>query len=147
MNPQNVEDSTLVDQCNERGRHVFLSGINLIYEQARINNYLAQLFYLKPSPALLKQTSLLRYETWIGLVADRLMELGVPADEVNEHVIDFPWYRDRFDHDASAWVTADEYFHLFMHLGREDTQEDAVPRVCLSERIAYDPESLDYQPF
>jgi len=147
MNPQNVEDLTREDQSRERKRHVFLSGINLIYEQARINCYLAQLVFLKPSPAILQQTISLRYDMWIALVADRLMVLGVPADDVSDHVIDFPWFRDRFVDDAFPWVTADEYFHLFMHLGLEDTPEHAAPNVCLSERIAYDPDSPEYHPF
>lgn len=147
MNPQNVEDMTHVDQCAEKRRHDFLSGINLIHEQARINKYLAQLIFLKPSPAILQQTTSMRYDMWIALVADRLMELGVPADEVSEHVIDFPWFRDRFDDNAFAWPTAEEYFHWFIPVGREETPEDAVPKVCLSEGIAYDPGVSEYHPF
>ena len=146
MKQQNIAVMTREDLCEERKRQVFLSGIHLIAEQARLNNYLAQLVFLKPSPAILQQTISLRYDMWIALVADRLMELGVPADEVNEHVIDFPWYGDRFNDDALPWVTADEYFHFFMHLGHEDTPEDAVPTVC-SERIAYDPDSPNEHPF
>ncbi|MBX8557059.1 hypothetical protein K5D56_21580 [Pseudomonas cichorii] len=147
MNLQSVKGLTSEDQCEQRKRNVFLWGIKLIHEQDRFNNYLAQLIFLKPSPAILQQTDSLRYDMWIALVADRLMELGVPVDEVCEHVIDFPWFRDRFDDNAFAWPTAEEYFHWILPYGGEDTPEDAVPKIFLSERIAYDPANPEHVPF
>ena len=48
----------------------------------------------------------MHYSEWISAVADRLVELGVPIDEVNEEITDFPWFQERFDDDALADVTA-----------------------------------------
>nr|WP_140895944.1 hypothetical protein [Pseudomonas caspiana] len=53
----------------------------------------------------------------------------MPADEVSEHVIDFPWFIERYEDEAIAKVTADEYFHLLMNVGLDDTPEDIEPRV------------------
>lgn len=75
----------------------------------------------------------MQYVEWIAAVADRLIELGVPADEVNEEVTDFPWFKERFDDDALPEVTADEYFHLLMNVGLDDSPVD-------TELSAYNPE-------
>lgn len=71
----------------------------------------------------------MQYKEWIEFVVDRLIELGVPADEVSEHVIDFPWFKERYEDEAIAKVTADEYFNLLMNVGLDDTPEDFEPRV------------------
>jgi hypothetical protein len=64
----------------------------------------------------------MHYSEWISAVADRLIELGVPIDEViDEEVTDFPWFKERFEDDALAEVTGDEYFHLLMNVGLEDS--------------------------
>lgn len=73
------------------------------------------------------------YSEWISAVADRLLKLGVPIDEINEEVSDFPWFKERFDDEALAVVTADEYFHLLMTVGLDDLPEQTEPRV-------YDPQ-------
>ncbi|MNG14789.1 hypothetical protein D3C84_985730 [compost metagenome] len=52
----------------------------------------------------------------------------MPADEVNEEVIDFPWFMERYEDEALARVTADEYFHLLMNVGLDDSPEDAEPK-------------------
>ncbi|MBU0521654.1 MULTISPECIES: hypothetical protein [Pseudomonas] len=75
----------------------------------------------------------MQYNQWIAVVADRLIELGVPADEVNEEVIDFPWFMDRHEDEALARVTADEYFHLLMNVGLDDSPDE-------TESKAYPPQ-------
>jgi len=69
----------------------------------------------------------MQYTEWIAVVANRLIELGVPADEVNEEVIDFPWFMERYEDEALARVTADEYFHLLMNVGLDDSPDETEP--------------------
>lgn len=69
----------------------------------------------------------MHYSEWISAVADRLIELGVPADEVNEEVSDFPWFMERYKDEALARVTADEYYHLLMNVGLDDSPVDSDP--------------------
>ncbi len=66
----------------------------------------------------------MQYNQWIAVVADRLIELGV-----NEEVIDFPWFMERYEDEALASVTADEYFHLLMNVGLDDSPVDTEPSV------------------
>jgi hypothetical protein len=75
----------------------------------------------------------MHYSEWISAVADRLIELGVPADEVNEEVSDFPWFMERYEDEALARVTGDEYYHLLMNVGLDDSSIETEPR-------AYNPE-------
>lgn len=69
----------------------------------------------------------MQYTQWIAVVADRLIELGVPADEVNEEVIDFPWFMERYEDEALARVTADEYYHLLMNVWLDDSLVETEP--------------------
>lgn len=140
MNLQNEKGLTCESQRELGKRHAFLSGIKLIHEQARYINYLAQLIFLKPSPAVLQQTDSMRYDMWLVMVADRLIELGVPADEVSEYVIDFSWFSDRFDDHALAWSTAEEYFLWYCPYECEDKPEAAMSKVSRSELSPCDPE-------
>nr|WP_248697806.1 zincin-like metallopeptidase domain-containing protein [Pseudomonas syringae] len=72
------------------------------------------------------------YQTWIRDVAIRLVELGVPVDEVEEEVTDLPWFQERFNDGAFPGVTADEYFHQLMNVGRDEPQQLSSPE----ERVA-----------